>query len=109
MTTGDTLNLLAIIIIPLLAVWLGKFLQDRSELRRDRMECFKSVMTFRYGWSPEGVKALNNIHIVFSDEEDVRKCWRNYYKELNVMNPTEEDLLRRESSMYELIESKRLI
>ena len=78
MTCSDILNLIAIVVIPIVAVWLGKYLQDRAELRKDKMNVFMSVMTFRYGWSPEGVKALNSIHIVFSDDKDVRESWRKY-------------------------------
>lgn len=99
------LNLGAIIIIPLVAVWLGRYLQDRSELRKDKMDVFMSVMTFRYGWSQEGVKALNSIHIIFSDDIHVRNCWRKYYKELCKPAIDQNELKAREDAMYELLES----
>lgn len=105
MTYSNLINILAIIVIPLVAVWLGRHLQNRAELRRDKMEVFKSVMTFRYGWSTEGVKALNNIHIVFFDDQDVRKCWRKYYAELCKTISTEEELNCREEALYALLES----
>lgn len=105
MTCSDVLNLLAIIVIPLVAVWLGTYLQDRGELRKDKMNVFMSVMTFRYGWSPEGVKALNSIHIVFSEDKEVRACWRKYYEELCKKATTNEDLKNREDAMYALLES----
>jgi len=96
---------LAIIIIPLVAVWLGRYLQDRANHRRDKMDVFMSVMTFRYGWSPEGVKALNSIHIVFFDDKNVRECWRKYYMELCKEISNDEELKRREDAMYALLES----
>lgn len=105
MTPGEVMNMIAIIVIPLVAVFLGRHLQDRAEKRNDKMEVFKSVMTFRYGWSPEGVKALNNIHIVFSEDNKVRDCWRKYYKELCVQKPNTKDLKRREDAMYDLLEN----
>ena len=80
MTYIEILNLIAIVISPIIAVYVGRCLQDRSEKRKDRMKLFQSVMTFRNGWTEEGVRALNNIHIVFADDEMVRNCWRKYYK-----------------------------
>lgn len=105
MSCSDWLNLFAIIIIPLVAVWLGRYLQDRSEKRKDKMNVFMSVMTFRYGWSPEGVKALNSIHIVFSDDKDVRACWRKYYQSLCEPATDTNGLQHREDLMYALLES----
>ena len=105
MTCSDILNLIAIVVIPIVAVWLGKYLQDRAELRKDKMNVFRSVMTFRYGWSPEGVKALNSIHIVFSDDKDVRESWRKYYMELCKPVQNNEEMKRREDAMYNLLES----
>lgn len=66
MTCSEILNLIALIVIPIIAVVLGYKLQDRAEKRKDKMQVFKAVMTFRYGWSKESVEALNSIPIVFS-------------------------------------------
>lgn len=105
MTTGEVLNLIAIVIIPLVAVWLARHLQDRAEKRKDKMDAFLAILTFRYGWSPEGVKALNSLHFIFSDDDKVRSCWRNYYKELNVIDFNKIDLNRRNEALYSLLES----
>lgn len=66
MACSEILNLIALIVIPIIAVVLGYKLQDRAEKRKDKMQVFKAVMTFRYGWSKESVEALNSIPIVFS-------------------------------------------
>lgn len=105
MTTSEVLNLFALIFIPLVAVVIGRWLQDRSERRKDKMNIFKAVMTFRYGWSYEGVNALNNIHVVFSNDEDVRQCWREYYKLLCIQDPNSMELMQRENALYKLLES----
>ena len=65
METKDILNLIALVVIPIAAVLIGRWLQDRSEKRKDKMAVFKAIMTDRYGWSRETVLALNSIPIVF--------------------------------------------
>ena len=71
------INILAIVIIPILAVYLGRSLQDKSERRKDKMQIFQCLMTRRItGWAGmDAVNALNTIDIVFSDCEPVRKQW----------------------------------
>ena len=67
METKDVLNLLAIIIIPIAAVIIGQRLQDRAEIRKDKMQIFKTLMTSRiYGWTVDSVHALNLIDVVFA-------------------------------------------
>ena len=46
MDCKDILNLAAIIIIPIFAVLIGQWLQDRSERRKDKMQIFKTLMTY---------------------------------------------------------------
>ena len=70
-------NILAIIIIPIAAVFVGQHLQSKSEKRKDKMQIFQCLMTKRItGWAGlDAVNALNSIDIVFSDCEAVRKQW----------------------------------
>ena len=64
MECKDVLNLIAIIIIPIAAVLIAQWLQNRAEKRKDKMQIFKALMTSRiYGWTPESVNALNSIDI----------------------------------------------
>lgn len=71
------INIIAIIIIPIIVVYLGRFLQDKSEKRKDKMQIFQYLMTKRNtGWAEvNAVNALNSIDIVYSDCEAVRKQW----------------------------------
>ena len=41
MKLTDLINLLAVILIPIAAVIIGQFLQDRSEKRKDKMKIFQ--------------------------------------------------------------------
>ena len=70
-------NVIAIITIPLVAVYIGQFLQNKAEKRKDKMQIFQCLMTKRItGWAGlDAVNALNSIDIVFSDCEAVRKQW----------------------------------
>ena len=107
MTLSEILNLVALIVIPLAAVLIGRWLQDRSEKRKDKMEVFRAIMTFRYGWSKEGVEALNIIPVVYSKRSDkeVRESWKKYYEFLCIQNPDEMQIKHRNDALYRLLES----
>ena len=46
------INTIAIIIIPIVAVIIGQWLQKKEKLREDKMKIFKTLMTDRFlGWS----------------------------------------------------------
>ena len=99
------INIIAVIVAPIVAVWIGQKLQDRAEKRKDKMAVFKAVMTFRYGWSQEAVLALNSIPIVFAEDKSVRERWKEYYKQLCVQNPDQMEIKQRTDALYKLIES----
>ena len=84
METKDVLNLLAIIIIPIVAVIIGQYLQDRAEIRKDKMHIFKVLMTSRiYGWTVDSVHALNLIDVVFAKDKTVRALpGKNFMKHI---------------------------
>ena len=73
MTVAEVLNLITLIIIPIFAVALGRWLQDIADKHKDKMRIFTTLMTDRlYPWSKDGVEALNCIDIVFADDKAVR-------------------------------------
>lgn len=64
-TIMAVLNLVAIVGIPILAVVIGQYLQNRAEKRKDKMQIFRTLMTSRiYGWTVDSVHALNLIDVV---------------------------------------------
>ena len=104
----DLLNLIALAVIPLAAVLIGRWLQERSEKRKDKLQVFKAVMTFRYGWSRESVEALNSIPVVFSGKNkdaQVRKLWKSYYEYLCIQNPNDIQIKQRNNALFKLLES----
>ena len=106
MECKDILNLIAIIVIPIAAVLIGQQLQNRAEIRKDKMQIFKTLMTSRiYGWTPESVNCLNIIDIVFADDKTVREAWKDLYDKYCVQNPNEAQLKKIQNAQYKLLET----
>ena len=108
MNLSEKLNIIVLIIIPIAAVLLGRWLQDRAEKRKDRMSVFKAVMTFRYGWTRESVEALNMIPVVFSrrkKDQMVRNCWKKYFDFLCIQNPDEMQIKQRNDALFSLLDN----
>ena len=56
-------------------------LQDRAEIRKDKMHIFKVIMTSRiYGWTVDSVHVLNLIDVVFSKDKAVRAACKELYE-----------------------------
>ena len=106
MECKDILNLIAIIVIPIAAVLIGQHLQNRAEIRKDKMQIFKTLMTSRiYGWTPESVNCLNIIDIVFADDKTVREAWKDLYDKYCVQNPNEAQLKKIQNAQYKILET----
>lgn len=76
------LNLIAVLLIPVVAVIVGQYLQERAQKRKDKMQIFQCLMTRRItGWAAlEAVNSINSIDIVFADSKEIRnqlKVWRS--------------------------------
>ena len=85
MSCLEIINIIALIFIPVFAVWLGFFLQERAEKRKDKMEIFKTLMTTRiYGYTIDRVNALNVIDVVFADDKKVRDAWKDLLDKYSV-------------------------
>ena len=105
MEVKDIISIIAIIISPIVAVLVGQILQNREKKRADKMEVFKTLMVFRgLGWTPEKVKALNMIEVVFSNDKNVLNQWKIYYDRLCVENPNETELLKIKNEGDKLLE-----
>lgn len=104
-TIMAVLNLVAIVGIPILAVVIGQYLQNRAEKRKDKMQIFRILMTSRiYGWTVDSVHALNLIDVVFAKDTAVRDAWKNL---LDAYSSSEESELmkqKRQNLNYKLLE-----
>lgn len=102
----DVLNIVALILVPILAVIVGQKLQDRAQKRNDKMQIFKILMTSRiFGWTNESVQAMNLIDIVFADDEAVRKQWKVCFDKMCVEKPTDTELSKIKTEREKLLET----
>ena len=105
MECKDILNLIAIVVIPLVAVLIGQYLQNRAEIRKDKMLIFKVLMTSRiYGWTVDSVHALNLIDVVFAKDKAVRAAWKELYEAYSSTEPSDLIAHKRKNLMYKLLE-----
>ena len=99
------LNIVALLLVPIVAVIVGQKLQERAKKREDKMKIFKVLMTSRgLGWSQDMVEALNIIDVVFADDDAVINQWRLYYDKLCIEKPSDTDLKKIMTERNKLIE-----
>ncbi len=104
--TLTIINILAIIVIPIAAVFVGQRLQDRSQKRRDKLEIFRALMMNRgIAWTIETVRALNIIDIAFSDDSMVRTRWKEYYNQLCIQTPNDMQRKQVQEAQDKLLEA----
>lgn len=82
----EWINLAAIVIIPILAVIIGQYLQDKSEKRKDKMRVFSHLMSYRsFGYVDQhSVNVFNSVPIIFYDDKEVIEKYNAYLKSLNI-------------------------
>ena len=82
----NIINVIAIIVIPILAVIIGQKLQDRSEKRKDKMRVFSHLMSYRsFDYVDQiSVNVFNSVPIVFHDDKEVIEKYNIYLKSMNI-------------------------
>lgn len=101
----DIISIIALIIVPILAVVIGQWLQTKAEKRKDKMQIFRTLMTSRiYGWTRDSVEALNVLDIVFADDKEVRMAWKDLLDKYTVTNPDKTHLEKILKAQYKLLE-----
>ncbi|MFQ6081945.1 MAG: DUF6680 family protein [Candidatus Aminicenantia bacterium] len=91
MNLNDWLIIGAILIGPILAVQIQKFIESRKEKKNRKMQIFKTLMATRANpLSALHVEALNMIDIEFYDNKEIKEAWKlllnnfaNYPKDAN--------------------------
>lgn len=77
MTISDWLVIVAIIIAPILAVQIQKFIEDKKEKRARKMQIFRTLMATRATpLYPQHVEALNMIDIEFFESKKITEAWK---------------------------------
>lgn len=91
MTTADTIALsnmvvtfFGVLLAPLVALWIGGILQRRAQHRQEKLNLFGVLLSVRHTpYTPEAVKPLNLIDVVFATDQDVREAWSRYFAALS--------------------------
>lgn len=107
----EVLTIIAIIIGPVIAIQIERFLARRREEKGRRLHVFKTLMVTRGTvLSPAHVEALNSIDIEFNSndkqDEKVRNAWKEYLDQLAHYpkeKPTEDDHKRWKEKTDELL------
>lgn len=94
----EIINVIAIILIPIVAVLIGQWLQNKSEKRKDKMRVFSHLMSYRaFNYTDQySVNILNSIPIVFYKDADVIEKYKNYIQSLNIKP---EDVLQKQKEI----------
>jgi hypothetical protein len=85
-----TLNALAILLAPVVALWIAGTLQRRSDSQKAKLDIFATLIGLRHDpQSVESVRALNMIDVVFANDPTVREAWTRYIATLNDLSLNE--------------------
>lgn len=83
MTIADWLMIAAVLLGPIIAVQLTRFLDNKKEVRERKLKVFQTLMATRaYALSWDHVEALNRIDLEFDKnnkkEKPVIEAWKAY-------------------------------
>lgn len=109
MTIADWLTISAILLGPIIAVQLTRYLDNQKEARERKLQVFKTLMATRaYTVSWDHVVALNRIDLEFDKdnkkEKAVIEAWKAYLDLLGDKNmPPEQWAVKRIDLLIELL------
>ncbi|HUB46234.1 MAG TPA: DUF6680 family protein, partial [Acetobacteraceae bacterium] len=70
----------AVIAAPIIALRVQSKLQYRADREREKVTIFAMLLSRRHELgSPEVIRSLNLIDVVFADHDGVREAWSRYY------------------------------
>jgi len=108
-TIADWLMITAVLLGPVIAVQLTRYLDNKKEIRERKLWIFKTLMATRASTlSPHHVEALNRIDLEFdsshSEEKEVISAWKAYLDLLGDTDiPREQWGVRRVDLLVELL------
>jgi hypothetical protein len=86
-TVLTIVTIIAIVLGPILAVQVQKFIERLRQTREEKIRIFVTLLTTKGHLVPEHVRALNSIHFFFRDERKqdkaVVQAWDVYRNHLN--------------------------
>lgn len=102
---SDWIMILAVLLGPIIAVQLTRYLDNKKELKQRKLDLFRILMSTRaYNISWDHVSALNRIDIEFDNktpkEKDVLNSWKSYLDLLNDKSLTPENWNARRIDLF---------
>lgn len=92
METVAFVTVIALLMGPIGAVLIARYIEDRRTKRQQRMEIFRTLMrTRRIPISPEHVGALNLVEIEFKDELEVLSAWKDLFVHFGTAHAEKDD------------------
>ena len=96
MKFSEWITVFAILLGPIIAVQLTRYLDNKKEIRQRKLDLFRTLMATRaYNISWDHVSALNRIDIEFDnrilEKKDVLTSWKSYLDLLGDKNITGEN------------------
>lgn len=85
----QTMNIIAVISGPILAVLISLWLQNRKHKKDTQQHLFLTLMAYRKSYPPPNawVESLNLIDVVFAKHQKVVKLWHEYHDLLSQKPP----------------------
>lgn len=84
MSFADWMMVGAVLVGPILAIQVERFLHRRRERHERKLDVFRTLMASRAAvLSPAHVDALNRIDIEFHGEKQITNAWKAYLDHLN--------------------------
>ena len=87
----DIVMIFAVLLGPIFAVCITIWAQQRNDKRSAKLQLFITLMSERKSVNVSNARAnaLNNIDVIFSDNEKVTSIWHKYYSLLSQSNHEE--------------------
>lgn len=104
MELKDCINVVAIVLSPIFAVFITMWITTRNEKRKEKMEVFKHLMVSRaIPCTIEYVKTLNSLDVIFADSPKVRVAWKDLFNEYAKNNSDTYSILSKRTKLIETI------
>ncbi|RWX47003.1 hypothetical protein H206_03105 [Candidatus Electrothrix aarhusensis] len=82
------MEIIAILLSPLIAVIVSKYISYEIQKRNDKLDLFKTLMATRENPATmEYTNAVNSIDIIFYQNNDILTAWKNLYNEYSSKDP----------------------
>ena len=103
MTTNEILTVIALVVGPIMAVLITRYLDDERTYKARRMDVFRTLMrTRRTVLHPDHIGALNLVEIEYADEPPVLAAWKKLFEHFGTAHGRRED--ERLDSLTDLVE-----